>query len=159
MASSIRNLQITRKSFISLVLLLGTSAILNTVVAVRASTTIDEPHHIEYGSRILHFEPDRLVGGICDSQMPVSALNAAPSLPISIATICFTPSLRHLTISRSFESLPFLRLWHWTFWFISGPMISTAKQPLWPLACFVSSRPISSHTELWQPQTCITRWE
>ena len=80
MASSIRNLQITRKSFISLVLLLGTSAILNTVVAVRASTTIDEPHHIEYGSRILHFEPDRLVGGICDSQMPVSALNAAPQV-------------------------------------------------------------------------------
>lgn len=80
MASLIRNVQITRKSLISLVLLLGTSAILNTVVAVRASTTIDEPHHIEYGSRILHFEPDRLVGGICDSQMPVSALNAAPQV-------------------------------------------------------------------------------
>ena len=80
MASLIRNMQITRRSFISLVLLLGASALLDTIVAVRASTTVDEPHHIEYGARILHFEPDRLAGGICDSQMPVSALNAAPQV-------------------------------------------------------------------------------
>jgi len=73
-------MQITRRSFIPLVLLLGTSAVLDTIVAVRASTTVDEPHHVEYGTRILHFEPDRLAGGFCDSQMPVSALNAAPQV-------------------------------------------------------------------------------
>lgn len=70
--------RISRRSLISLVLLLGLSALLNTVVAVNASLTTDETPHVRYGQRILHFNPDRLFPDFCDSQMPVSALNAAP---------------------------------------------------------------------------------
>ena len=73
-------MEINHKSLIWLVLLLGLAALLDIVVAMRASITTDEPHHVSYGARILHFEPDRLVGGFCDSQMPISALNAAPQV-------------------------------------------------------------------------------
>lgn len=70
--------RISRRSLISLVLLLCFSAVLNTVVAVHAGRTTDETTHVGYGYRILHFNPNRLVPYFCDSQMPISALNAAP---------------------------------------------------------------------------------
>ncbi len=71
-------MQLSRKSLLWLVLLLSLSALLDTVVAVKASVTTDEPLHVRYGEHILHLDPDRLSGGPSDSQMPVSALNAAP---------------------------------------------------------------------------------
>lgn len=70
----------TRRSLIPLVLLLVMAACLDAFVALKASITIDEPHHIDYGLRVLHLQPDRQLGGICDSQMPVSALNALPQI-------------------------------------------------------------------------------
>ncbi len=73
---TIRKVQLSRKSLISLVLLLCLAAVLDTVVAIRASPTTDEEHHIAYGRRVLHFEPDHYIEGFSDSQMPVSALNA-----------------------------------------------------------------------------------
>lgn len=72
-------MQITRKSLLGLLLVLGLSAVLDTIVAVKASITTDEAHHVEYGMHILHLQPDRITdGGYYDSQMPVSALNAVP---------------------------------------------------------------------------------
>jgi 4-amino-4-deoxy-L-arabinose transferase-like glycosyltransferase len=77
---SIRNMQINRKSLIWVILLLGLSALLDMGVAAKASITTDEPLHVSYGVRVLHFEPDHYVGGFSDSQMPISALNAAPQV-------------------------------------------------------------------------------
>ncbi|HUI85365.1 MAG TPA: glycosyltransferase family 39 protein [Candidatus Binatia bacterium] len=71
-------MKISRKSLVGLFLVLGLSAVLDTVVAWKASATIDESHHVQYGEKVLRFEPDRLSDGFYDSQMPVSALNAAP---------------------------------------------------------------------------------
>ncbi len=72
-------MQITRKSLLGLVFVLGLSAVLDMIVAVRASITTDEAQHIEYGIHVLHSKPDRIAdGGYYDSQMPVSALNAVP---------------------------------------------------------------------------------
>ena len=71
-------MRITRKSLIYLVLLLVLSAVLDAIVAARASLTADEPNHVAYGKRVLYFEPDHDIGGRSDSQMPISALNAAP---------------------------------------------------------------------------------
>jgi 4-amino-4-deoxy-L-arabinose transferase-like glycosyltransferase len=73
-------MQIKRKSLIWLLLLLGLSALLDTVVAVKASITTDEGHHVRYGARILHLQPDRLTPDFTDSQMPISVLNAAPQV-------------------------------------------------------------------------------
>jgi 4-amino-4-deoxy-L-arabinose transferase-like glycosyltransferase len=72
------HVRIVRDSRICLILLLAFSAVLNVGVALRASVTTDEPHHINYGGHILQFNPDRLFPDFCDSQMPISALNAAP---------------------------------------------------------------------------------
>ena len=72
------NQRIIRHSRICLVLLLAFSALLNVGVALKASVTTDEPHHINYGGQILQLNPDRLFPDFCDSQMPISALNAAP---------------------------------------------------------------------------------
>ena len=52
------------------------SALLDGIVALRASQTTDEWRHFEYGVHILHFHPDRHYDGFYDSQMPMSALNA-----------------------------------------------------------------------------------
>ncbi len=72
-------MKITRKSVVGLLLVLGLSAVLDIVVALNASITTDEGHHVSYGMLILHFKPDRVRNGdYYDSQMPVSALNAAP---------------------------------------------------------------------------------
>ena len=68
----------SRRSLIWLLILLGFSSVLETVVALQASVTTDEPHHVAYGRRILQLNPDRLNPEFCDSQMPVSALNALP---------------------------------------------------------------------------------
>lgn len=68
------------KSLVWLSLLLAVSAVLNIVVALTASMTTDEPLHVSYGVRILHFQPDHLQGGMSDSQMPISALNALPQV-------------------------------------------------------------------------------
>ncbi len=70
--------RVSRRSLICLALLLAVSATLDVGVALKASVTTDEPHHINYGGRILQFKPDRLFPTVCDSQMPISALNAAP---------------------------------------------------------------------------------
>jgi hypothetical protein len=68
-----------RRSLIWLTVLLTLSATLDGIVAVKASSTTDEAHHLLYGGHILHYEPDRLID-FCDSQMPISALNAAPQV-------------------------------------------------------------------------------
>src|SRR5271166_5407763 len=71
---------ISRKSLVTLLVLLGVSACLNIFVALKASITTDETHHVEYGVRVLHFQPDHYLGGLADSQMPISALNALPHI-------------------------------------------------------------------------------
>jgi 4-amino-4-deoxy-L-arabinose transferase-like glycosyltransferase len=76
----LKDMRTSSKSFICLVLLLSLSAFLDTVVALRASATTDEALHLRYGTHILHLEPDHYFGGFCDSQMPISALNAAPQV-------------------------------------------------------------------------------
>ena len=69
----------SRRSFLWIVAaLLSFSALLDVIVALKMSATTDELHHLRYGIHILHFRPDRTDGGVFDSQMPVSALNAAP---------------------------------------------------------------------------------
>ncbi len=47
------------------------------------SGTYDEVDHIDYGLRILHFHPDRS-RSVDDSKMPVSALNAIPTVAAEI---------------------------------------------------------------------------
>ena len=68
------------KSLVWLGVLLGLSAVLNIIVALTAATTTDEVLHIGYGIRILHFQPDHMLNGLADSQMPISALNALPQV-------------------------------------------------------------------------------
>ena len=68
------------KSLVWLSLLLALSAVLNIVVALKASLTTDEPLHLSYGARVLRSQPDHLFGGFTDSQMPISALNALPQV-------------------------------------------------------------------------------
>jgi len=67
-----------RRSFICLAVIIGLSALLDSFVALRMSVTNDEPIHLLYGVRILHFRPDRRTGGYFDSKMPISTLNAFP---------------------------------------------------------------------------------
>lgn len=69
-----------RRSFICLVLLLILSALIDINVALRASIIGDEYLHVKYGTHILHFRPDRHFEGFFDSQIPISALNAAPQV-------------------------------------------------------------------------------
>jgi len=69
-----------RRQLNCLVLLIGLSALLDALVALRMSVTTDEPKHLRYGAHILHFRPDRLYDGQFDSQMPISALNAVPGV-------------------------------------------------------------------------------
>lgn len=77
-------MQVSRKSVYGLALVLGLSAALDAIVAVKASITTDETHHIQYGLHILHLTPDRIADGyLYDSNMPVTALNA---LPLDIAS-------------------------------------------------------------------------
>lgn len=70
--------RLLRNSTIYLVVLLAFSAALNVGVALKASTTTDEPRHIKYGWHILQLRPDRVFPELFDSQMPISALNAVP---------------------------------------------------------------------------------
>jgi 4-amino-4-deoxy-L-arabinose transferase-like glycosyltransferase len=70
--------KVSRRALFGLLLILGLSALLNTIVAIKASLTTDEGLHLKYGEQILKLEPDRVAFGFYDSQMPVSALNAAP---------------------------------------------------------------------------------
>ena len=75
-----RRPRISRRSLICLAVVLGLSALLDGYVAFRASSTTDEPHHLLYAQQILHGNADRLVPYYCDSQMPISVLNAAPQV-------------------------------------------------------------------------------
>lgn len=69
--------RIGRKALIRLAVLLSFSFLLHEVVALKASTTTDEPHHLLYAKQmILQLNADRVVQGYCDSQMPISVLNA-----------------------------------------------------------------------------------
>lgn len=72
--------RISRRSVIALAVVLSFSALLDGYVALRASNTTDEPHHLLYGRQILHLEADRRIPYYCDSQMPISVLNAAPQV-------------------------------------------------------------------------------
>jgi hypothetical protein len=67
------------RKLIYLAVLLGVSAVLDTVVALSMSATSDEGRHVRYGTHILHLQPDRTNGRL-DSQMPLSALNALPGV-------------------------------------------------------------------------------
>ena len=71
-------MQMNRKALIRLVLLLAIAALLDSYVALKASTTTDEPLHLTYGVHVLQGNPDRQFEGYFDSQMPISALNAVP---------------------------------------------------------------------------------
>jgi 4-amino-4-deoxy-L-arabinose transferase-like glycosyltransferase len=69
-----------RKGLICFVLLICSSAVVDTIVALRMSATYDEGRHLEYGARILRLRPDREYWGHFDSMMPISALNATPGV-------------------------------------------------------------------------------
>jgi hypothetical protein len=66
-----------RRRILSLLLLAALALILDTKVAKSMAETTDEGNHVDYGSRILRFQPDRF-RFYYDSKMPVSALNAIP---------------------------------------------------------------------------------
>ena len=53
--------------------------VLDMIVANSMSQTVDEGHHLEYGTRILLGQPDRS-GPYMDIKTPVAALNALPRL-------------------------------------------------------------------------------
>jgi len=67
----------TGRPLLLLVLLAALALVLDTVVAKSMAETTDEEHHVEYGSLILRFHPDR-IRFFYDSKMPVSAMNAIP---------------------------------------------------------------------------------
>jgi len=72
-----KSTRISRKGVICLAGLLSFSFLLNEVVALKASRTDDEPLHLLYAKQIiLQQNADRVVQGYCDSQMPISVLNA-----------------------------------------------------------------------------------
>jgi 4-amino-4-deoxy-L-arabinose transferase-like glycosyltransferase len=62
---------------LALVLIGVLAFILDSVVAASMAMTVDEFNHIDYGKRILRFQPSRL-NFWDDSKMPVSAMNAIP---------------------------------------------------------------------------------
>jgi len=100
-------MQISRRSLLTLIFLLGVAACLNIIVALKASITSDEAHHVDYGVRVLHFQPDRQLGGICDSQMPVSALNALPqTIGAKMLEHGFLPSVSKILIRAELARLP-----------------------------------------------------
>ena len=66
-----------RSTLVGLGLILIFSAVLDCFVSMRASPTEDEFLHYQYGVHVLQFHPDHRYNGFYDSQMPVSALNAA----------------------------------------------------------------------------------
>ena len=69
--------RIRRNAVIGLTVLLTFSFFLNAVVAFKASGTTDEPHHLMYAKQILlQLNADRVFSSYCDSQMPISVLNA-----------------------------------------------------------------------------------
>lgn len=70
--------RISRRSVIALAVLLSLSFVLNAIVALKASSTTDEPHHLLYARHLLHLEADRVIPDYCDSQMPISVLNELP---------------------------------------------------------------------------------
>jgi 4-amino-4-deoxy-L-arabinose transferase-like glycosyltransferase len=72
-----------RKRFLALLVLAALALVVDTVVAKSMAETTDETNHVNYGSRILHFEPDRFQF-FYDSKMPVSAINAIPRALASI---------------------------------------------------------------------------
>jgi 4-amino-4-deoxy-L-arabinose transferase-like glycosyltransferase len=71
-------MHITRRSLICLIASLVLSCAIDIGVAVMASPTTDEFNHASYGLDVLYFQPDHRKHGFHDSQMPISALNAAP---------------------------------------------------------------------------------
>ncbi len=73
-----KSARVSRKSVIALAVLLSFSFVLNAIVALTASSTTDEPHHLVYARRLLHLEADRVIPDYCDSQMPISVLNTLP---------------------------------------------------------------------------------
>lgn len=68
---------LSRKRFLSLLLLATSALALDITVTMSMSPTYDEESHLDYGNRILHFHPDRS-SILYDSKMPISALNAIP---------------------------------------------------------------------------------
>ncbi len=71
-----KSTRVSRKSVIALAVLLSFSFALNAGVAIKASITTDEPHHLLYAKHLMALEADRVLPGYCDSQMPISVLNA-----------------------------------------------------------------------------------
>jgi len=69
---------VNRTRVLSLLLLAALAFTLDTVVAASMANTTDEVNHLDYGKRILRFQPDR-PNFWDNSKMPVSALNALPS--------------------------------------------------------------------------------
>ena len=68
----------SRLPLLCLVLLLSVAGALDLIVASSMSTTGDEPDFLEYGIRILHFQPDRSDRILWNSKTPISAMNALP---------------------------------------------------------------------------------
>ncbi len=68
--------QVTRRSVVWLIAFLCLSAVADTIVGFTASQTTDEVLHLNYGLKILQFDPDHATHGFYDSQMPVTAFNA-----------------------------------------------------------------------------------
>ena len=67
-----------RTRVLCLLLLAALAFALDTGVAASMANTADEVNHLDYGKRILRFQPDR-PNFWDNSKMPVSALNALPS--------------------------------------------------------------------------------
>ena len=75
----IDELKTKKMTILGLVSLLGLFLVLSVFSVQGRSITIDEPHHFDYGLRLLYGNPDR-VKKVDDSKMPFSALNALPTI-------------------------------------------------------------------------------
>ena len=66
------------RALLCLVLVLGVAGLLDSIVAFKASRTVDEPDYISYGVQVLKTTPDRSGNLLWNSKTPASALNALP---------------------------------------------------------------------------------
>jgi hypothetical protein len=78
--------------------ILAFAFVLDGIVALSMSLTADEDRHIEYGTKILHGQPDRS-GPFMDIKTPITVLNALPRvIGVHVPERSF-PRIRKLSFS------------------------------------------------------------
>lgn len=101
----------------SLVRILVFALLLDTFVSNFMSQTMDEADHLEYGTRILHGQPDRS-GPYMDIKTPVTALNALPRVIGVHFDNESSPRIRKFFLSRTTFRIPSILAAVALIWFI-----------------------------------------